>query len=553
MNVNISNDTSGIKKQRRFVTLDFGRGIAIVVMLFLHIVQRTLDYDNLLADMDALPMINLFALVLIPFFGGLAGFFLIISSASNMVSMYKDLEKGKTVKSLVFKQIIGGVLLLIFAMLCEGLIGYQGLLGNFFKNLTNPAATEWQVMLWRWNFFETIHTIAWCIIINGCIQGLLSLKGNWRNTKNMIISYIVLAVGVIGLTQLVWYLVGLIPGYPFGSYPSGSDHILYLPWIGTESFWQILRAPFLNMLAAPMEPLFPYLAVSFIGSIIGIVLSKPRKEISQKMPRRGFLIGLGMFLGGLVGILIVLMKVMGATYNDPGLAFIITVSFYFLLPNHRAWGHDNPMIDFPTETVAIPKFAWLGQFLAVTGFSIMLIMLLFRMIEFRNKSKQFADKSKIIRRFGVVAFTNYNNQWIFFIVFNLALLTFGKASTELFMWGGVFLIIIVTYLVYSLILFLWEKIKYTGSLEWMIRTFANSVVPVRRQRYDDSVKWWQRGQVDVENTFNNPVWINLGDPSEIKDAEEVLPTNNDESKLALIFSIVGICSILFIVTSIFGL
>lgn len=526
--------TSVERKHKRYISLDFARGIAIFIMLFLHIVQRTLDIEGLMADevIATKAIINLVALILIPFFGGLAGFFLIISAASNMVSMYKHLRNGKSVKSLVIKQIIGGLLLLVFAMLCEGLIGYQGLVGAFFRSLDNPAATNWEVLLWRWNFFETIHTIAWCLIINGIVQGLLSLKGNWQNTKRLIISYVILAVVVVGLTQPIWMLVGLIvPGYPFGTY-AGNEHVIFMPWIGTESFWQIFRTPFLGVLASPMEPLFPYLAVSFIGSIIGIVLSKPKEEISKKFPRNTFLVGIGMFVAGLIGIFFVILQVMSTQGIDG------VLEIYMDFPNHRAWS--------PNKFAFIPMFAWLGQFLAVTGFSLILVILLFRLIEFRGKSEAFANRTKIIRRFGTVAFTNYNNQWIFFFVFFLTSLLFTGTAYQKFGWGGTFTTIIVTYSIYSLILFGWEKINYIGSLEWIIRSITNNVVPTRRQSFDPSVKWWQRGQVDVKNTFYNASWINLveisGEPKEI-----------EESRLALRLSLIGFCSILFIVLNIISL
>jgi hypothetical protein len=188
---------------KRFVTLDFARGIAIVGMLILHLIGDYLNVDVLLGEdmINTLPIINLLALVLLPYFGGLAGFFLIVSAAGNMVSMYRDLGREKSVRSIVLKQVIGGVVLLIFAMLSESTLGYHGVIGQFTRNLNNPANGNYSVALWRWNTFETVHTIAWCLIINGCIQGLLSLKKNWQNRKRMIISYIVLAVVVIALTQ----------------------------------------------------------------------------------------------------------------------------------------------------------------------------------------------------------------------------------------------------------------------------------------------------------------------------------------------------------------
>lgn len=521
------------KKQERFVSLDFARGLAIVIMLFLHITQRTLNIGGLLDTINDQAMINLLALVLIPFFGGLAGFFLIVSAASNMISIFKDLKKGKSVRSLVLKQVFGGFLLLVFAMLCEGLIGYQGLFGNFLKHLNNPAATDWTVMLWRWNFFETIHTIAWCLIINGCVQGLLSLKGNWKNTRDLIITYALLAVAVVALTQPIWELVRIIvPGYPFGTYPSGN--LLYLPSIGTETFWQIFRAPFLNALASPMEPLFPYLAISFIGSIIGIVLSKPKEEITKKFPRNMFLLGLAMFIGGLIGIGYSLVSIM----NVQG--FDAAIDFYMVFINHRAWSPDYVLLD-PT-LFSIPPFAWLGQFLAVNGFSIMLLMFLLRAVEFRGKGKQFADNTKFVRRFGIVAFSNYNNQWIYFVVFCLTSSIIYFTPYALLPWYGVFFTMILTYGLYYLILWAWEKAKYTGSLEWFIRTVTNNLIPARKDRFTKDTKWWQKGQVDVERTFYNAEWIELG---EVKEKED--------SKYALRLSLIGLCSIIFIFLNIISL
>jgi len=537
---NIISKDSG-KKYERFVTLDFARGLAIIVMLFLHIVQQTLNIDALFNTIEQQPMINLLALSLIPFYGGLAGFFLIISAASNAVSMYRDLQREKPVRALVLKQVFGGFLLLIFAMLCEGLIGYQGLVGNFFKHLNNLAATDWRVMLWRWNHFETIHTIAWCLIINGCVQGLLSLKGGWQNIKRMIIYYAIFAIIIVALTQPIWDLVRtIVPGYPFGSYPSGNN--LYLPAIGTESFWQIFRAPFLNPLSAPMEPIFPYLAISYLGTIIGIVLSKPREKITKKFPRSMFLVGLTMFIGGLVGVFYSIVVVMNAHDFDTAAAF------YMEIVNHRAWSPDYALHD-PTLT-AIPPFAWLGQFLAVNGFSLMAIMFLFRLVEFRNISNQFADRTKFVRRFGIVAFTNYNNQWFFYIVFCLISSVIYFTPYAKLYWGGVFLTVILTYALYHLILIGWEKIKYTGSLEWIIRTIANNFISARKDRFKEGTKWWQKGQVDIENTFYKASWINLGK----EHSNDAKPQNKrEESKFAFQLSLIALFSIIFIVISFFSL
>ncbi|NHJ48717.1 MAG: DUF1624 domain-containing protein [Asgard group archaeon] len=597
-----------ISGAKRFLSLDITRGIAIVLMLVLHIIGDTLDVGTLLspAVINDIPIVNLLALIILPFFGGLAGLFLLVSAVGNMISFYRELKKGNSVRGIVLKQIISGVALLAFAMIIEGITGYHGLLGEIFKNLNNVSTVfdpngGWRVITWRWNYFETIHTIAWCLIINGCVQGLLSLKGNWKNTKKMVISYIILAVSVIGLTQLVWYLVELaIPGYPFANYPNG--HSITQPWIGTEPFWDIFRAPFITALASPWEPIFPYLAVSFIGSIIGIVLSQPKDEINQKFPRRMFLVGVVMFVGGLVGIVLIILQIMNGTYTAGVDPFDVAIEFYRLIGNHRIWAHDAANVIYGPETVPIPIFSWVAQFLALNGFSVMILMFLFRMIEFRGKGGFFAKRTKVIRRFGTIALTNYNNQWIYHLFFFLISLLLTSEFYKSVLWGGTFLILFLTLVTFIFLLWLWEKIGYIGSLEWTIRSFTNNVVPIRREKInetahlrapdqseidnlniksknrvwirfrhwlrkvklrlqgkavDNKFKWWQRGQVDAQRTFYKADWVNLEETqSEIIDetpSTKIDTTEKQESKLALILSIVGACSILFILISIVGL
>ncbi|MHA1586593.1 MAG: hypothetical protein ACTSUW_04575 [Candidatus Heimdallarchaeota archaeon] len=550
MNETVSLDTTVKRPSRRFVTLDFARGIAILIMVILHVVKHILDTDTLMSDSNIVtePIIALSAMIIIPFFGGIAGFFLIASAASNMVSMYRDLEKGKSIRSLIVKQIIGGFVLLIFAMICEGFTGYWGALGDFFLNLNNPAATNWAIALWRWNHFETIHAIAWCIIVNGIIQGLLSLKGRWKNRRDLIKSYIIMAFIVVALTLPVWLLVDvMVPGYPFTVLDP--EILISTPRIGIETFWEIIRAPFLNILASPIEPLFPYLAISFVGSIIGIVISQPKEKINKNFPRRLFLIGLSMFLSGLIGILFIIVNVAINT------GFLVTgdimpiIEFYFTIVDHGQWT--------PYYASYIPQFSWLAQFLAVNGFSIILFSILFRLIEFRGISKQFANRSKFIRRFGTIAFTNYNNQWYFFIVWAfLSYVIYGVAYTKL-LWTGTALVILLTFGLYSLINWAWEKIGYMGSLEWFIRTVTNNLIPVRRARFGPDVKWWQRGQVNAETQFYNAEWIDLVERPEIETEtkEEVVKSQSDfrDSKLSLTLSLVGLLSIFFFITSIFGL
>ncbi len=522
---------------RRYLSIDIGRSIAIILMLFLHTVMTVLNISGITDTINDRPMLNVVALLVIPFWSGLAGFFLLVSSTSNMISMYRDLDNGKTIRSLVLKQIIGGIILLFFAMMAEGLTSYYGLAGVFFRNLNNISIINWRIPLYRWNHFETIHTIAWCLILNGCVQGLLSLNDNWKDRKRMIISYIILAVVVVGLTQPIWDLVGLVgPNFPYAKFPNG--HRLTMPEIGVEPFWAILRAPFLAMLSSPEEPVFPYLAVSFIGSAIGIVLSQPREKISKNFPRKTMLIGTSMFVVGLIGMVIVLINIMNTTGNMDDALFL-----YENMYGHRHWSPDFRWF--------IPSFAWITQFLMLNGFSLMLFILLFRLIEYRGRSEAVAKRTTVLRRFGTLAFTIYNIQWIYYLVFALISFILKGVPYQRLEWGGTFLTLLITLSIIALLLWGWEKIKYVGSFEWFIRTVTNNAIAIRRERFDPSTKWWQRGQLDIENVFYKADWINIEEEkttSELK--SEALKSTLNDSKFSFILSLVGLCSILFAVASI---
>ena len=515
---------------QRYASIDFLRGLAIFLMLFLHMVGNLLFVDTILADAANVPLINIVILIIFSFTGGLAGLFLMISSIGNMISMNKHLKRGKSVRDLVIKQVIGGILLLIFAMLVEGIIGAYGGLGSFFRTMNNPGNTPFIRILYRWNWFETIHTIAWCVIINGIVQGILSRNGGWQNTRKLVICYAILTVVVLCATQIVWNSVAyLVPGYPFAIDP-GTGIPIYMPVLGQSAPLYILASPFLAALAAPMEPLFPYLAVSFIGSIIGIVISQARDKIPRNFPKRMIKVGFVMFIVGLIGIIFVLFNV----FTTQG--FAKAAYLFENISRHRHWAPDNPR-------AIIPPFAWVWQFLCLIGFTIMAIMIIIRLVEFRGKGKEFAEKTTFIRRFGFVAFTNYTIQWIYYIMFFMMSLLFLGVPYERMNWGLTLLTTTVSLLIYYLIMWAWEKKRYIGSIEWCIGTIAFNLIPIKRESLEPKKKWWEKGALNVEGAFYNVEWLNIVEKEEIKHDKL------EESKLAYKLSLVALFTIIFMPAS----
>ncbi|TFF93661.1 MAG: hypothetical protein EU544_05535 [Promethearchaeota archaeon] len=493
-------------------------------MLFLHSIMLTLDY-GIIDQINSLPLINLVALLLLPFMGGMAGFFLLVSSMGNMISMQRHLQAGKPVKSLAIRQVLGGIILLIFAVLTEAWIGYHGALGEAIL-----LKEDWLMTgLTRGYHMETIHTIAWCIIINGLVHAALARNEKWKDVDRNIKIYVVLAILIVVLTLPIWLAVdSLIPGYPYATYSdigrANSNLTIQYPFPGVSTFWEYIYLFPLAAIAGQPEPIFPYLAISFVGSIFGIYLSQERDKIPRDFPKRGMQVGFILFFIGLIGLIV--------TYVD----LLINQSLDVTLTTYlRLWDHRSYTPDGPGNT---HWFGWLFQLLCLNGASIWATLFIIYMVEYRGKGAIFAKKTQPIRRYGFVAFTVYNNQWIIFFGQLIVSLLFGLTVYSKFGWGGVFLVMLLTYLIFEIILRLWEKVDYVGTLEWCMGTIGSFMIPARKQMVSEESgeipKWWKMGTPKVQKAFYNVDWLNVVLPSEINHKQK------KESRLAWKLSLVGL-------------
>lgn len=512
---------------KRFAGIDFMRGLAIFLMLVLHIIMHSIDVDTLTADMSRLSLMEFVLMLILPFAGGLAGFFLMVSAIGNTVSMEHALGRGVNAGDLARRQLIGGLILLFFAMLAEGLIGYHGDLGLWVhKSLmaasgasNAPASWSWDHSLWRFNHFETIHTIAWCIIINGLIHSYLSAREKFRDKNKLIRVYIYLAVLVLLLTPLVWALSGLlIPGFP----AQEGTYIASYPRIGQDSLGRFILVFFLQPLAGHPEPLFPYLAVSFIGSIFGVFITMPREQRDHRSFIRSALrIGIIAYLIGLAGVLYNVIYVVSHSGFDAGL------NLYMNIWDHRGW---------TSAILGAPFLGWYFQFLLLNGFAMLLVAAMIRLVELRGSAEKFAARTRYIRRFGFVAFTNYTIQYLYFVAMFLAFYgCFGvpyQRNTGL--WEHTLLSIVFALSLYSILLYLWEKIRFAGSVEWLIKQCNFFLNPARRKQLKSrSQPWFKAGLLNVRGVLYNADWINLREQNEIDHAK------GEESALARKLAAVG--------------
>ncbi len=504
-----------LKGPNRFVTIDFLRGISIWMMIVLHIPMAVYDMSWVYTSMEEAPIILILMLVVILYLGSWCGFFLMISSIGNMISMRNSLKKGKSVKNLVSKQVLGGFLLLISAWIIESTTGYTGYLGHLLEGYNNI-----NIIFARGFQLETIHAIAWAIIINGIVQGILSKNGGFNKPKRNMIIYGILALIIILLTPIMWNLADkIIPGYPYAfydwsscnpvgypEYPCYLDRMQY-PVLGYSTLVDYILRFILSPIAGHPEPMFPFLAVSFIGSIVGIWLTSEKP--SKKFLKNGIIISVLLEIAGLIGL--VFMFVRGSQDFD---------SF----------------IDGTWNIHALN--AWLPYFVLFTANQLLSILLIIRLVEFRGISKTFAEKTKHFRRFGFVALTIYNYQYISLIPRYLLSLYPNIDGVTPNKLNGILTIVVLisTFVLWEVILRLWEKIDYVGSFEWFIAKVSNLILPKNKiknesgseQDQSKKKKWWETSRLNAKKQFYDVDWIEL----------KIYDLN--DSKLALNISLLGL-------------
>ncbi|HSQ66296.1 MAG TPA: hypothetical protein VLM85_23900 [Polyangiaceae bacterium] len=514
---------------RRFASLDFQRGLAIFVMLFLHTVMFTFDL-TLLDHLAELRLLSIIALVAVPFLGGLAGFFLLVSAIGNMVSMQRHLQAGRPVRALFVRQVAGGLILLLFAVLTEAVIGCNGAVGQWVRHYYDPGYHAAEIMVWRGFHFETIHTIAWCIILNGAVQALFSRHGARKDGASAIRKYALWAVVVVAITAPLWLLAGaIVPGYPYASYRemgiAPSDRWVEYPLEHVTRWWQLVELFLLAPVAGQPEPIFPYLSISFVGSIIGIWMSQSKEQRSPTLVPRLMLVSTGMFVVGAAGL------AAGFARIRETLGTRAMLDAYQQLWDHRAFG--------PLGRVQMGTFGWLFQFLALNGFGLFGSLLILRLVELRGKGEAFGGSptARYVRRFGFVAFSVYNYQYLEFLPWTLLSLSLGLGYYAYFSWPGVLAVWVLSLLVFQLVLRLWEKVGYVGSVEWMIGTLAALIVPSTKkpsvQEGGQGRRWYQLGMPDVAGAFHGPEWLDIVSEDEIRHDQLA------ESKLAFKLALLG--------------
>ena len=101
------------------------------------------------------------------------------------------------------------------------------------------------------------------------------------------------------------------------------------------------------------------------------------------------------------------------------------------------------------------------------------------------------------------------------------------------------MIILAVFCVYIAVLLLWERAKYTGTLEWCIGTIGYNLIPGKRAAGRTEKAWWQKGQIDPKESLHGAEWVNVIEERDIPRERLV------DSKLAFKFAIGAMVSLVF--------
>lgn len=445
----------GEKKEgvQRIVTLDFLRGAAIWFMLIVHAIMEMGGFNSGASPeigWEELAFSEKFFLGLLLYLASFRGLFLLISILVNVYVSHKNLEKGHSPEKILLKQLLMGGLILIIANLFQLFLHWDGL----FQIFIYQKDALYSSIKYQFFDFSVLHCIGWSMIIAGVLHYFLALRREKRQKQYILLTsivYLVLITTIISLTPLVTESVG---NYFLNNY--GYDFLGIEPQQGQwnlpiTSAKEFFARMFFKFLVGHIQPMMPLFATALIGSLIGM-------HLAQKKPLKllplFILIG---FVASLSGSLVIIIKNgFGRLRYRPNLGLYL--------------------------------FSLSGQLLILAFFLFL--------IEYKGYTKRFIKYTKYFRRFGVISLTvfvfqiidcvpRYFLQFItgFFAIVFYDSLSFGTDKIMDVGWktaidvpAALYQYLIATALIvawWSLIIWLWEKVNFVGTLEWMIVSLVN--------------------------------------------------------------------------------
>jgi hypothetical protein len=423
--------------KNRYFSFDLIKGIGILGVIIFH----RLLFDYIVTyrwsqNPDAYP--SYFTPILIVFFVflSMAGIFFLISGIVNTLSFHRrstkipsidEEETGQSMRkskprTLVIGSFVAGIYFLIFGFLYEFLFAPSFFEDYEWYGLLNRGITTGEFVLkefWRYLRTTALGMIGITLIISTLIMLLITRKEGYKKVKRN--TLILLSLAIIFLISPILLRE-----------PLYNQIIKFTNLDGITENNNYFLSIIIALLGRNQFPIFPYLAYGFLGAILGIWLFNgvSRKKIKITL-------GISSIVSFIIG----------------GMTFV--------------FAEDTSLTGLPgysqeeALSYALQRFLELGLFF-------LLILIFMSLIDFQPDEKKMkrVNKTRFLRRFGMMSLT------IFTLEGPLAAI-YGRIFTAIYPdWRNsiyiVLLFVLVIVLTWHIILVLWEKVNYAGSLEWIL-------------------------------------------------------------------------------------
>ncbi|MHA1743461.1 MAG: hypothetical protein ACTSV6_04335, partial [Candidatus Heimdallarchaeota archaeon] len=268
---------------KRITSMDFARGIAVFGMTIFHAYFISWTFFAT-GDLSSLtweyPFAFLFFII-----GHWRGFFLIISAVVHFYSMGQAYKKGIEPGKILLKQFVYAGIIWGLGALYNALLNPWSLLDHLFRTGT----IDWSIARNFVYFTEVLQNIAVGVFLAGIIFYFLTKKENMTKVVRNVV--------ILGVTAFIIILIspGIQKGLSLALDNTGATDITQMnPWV-TTNIHPFLQYIFIQI-AGREAPMFPMLASSFVGMIIGYLLIQEKPP--KKMFKIGYFTSLGLFLFG---------------------------------------------------------------------------------------------------------------------------------------------------------------------------------------------------------------------------------------------------------------
>ena len=412
---------------KRFVSLDFARGVGILGVLLIHIVNATYD-ASWTQNLGTAPIPMIILLLVLMYFGGFVGMFVLLSAIGNFVSINsqlarlreKGMEEGTARRIIMKQQVIRGTFTWIIGYISEALL--NGILLKLLIGEWDPEP------LWMYIFgTQILQTIGLCTIFS-CALYILFLKWHWTRRK-ISTAFLLLALVILGIRGVIEIVLKQVPGLTLSFW----KNIETRPW--WENLGLVLLAPFIGRIF----PLVPYFAMACIGAIIGLHIHDGKFNLH--FLKQVQLLAMAMFVAGLIA----------------------GVFSMFILANDVGEG-----LGYLLESSTITGF------LFINGGALWLLKMVLYRVEYKNKGEKFARHTVFFRRFGMVTLTLWAFQWVMvFPLYLIQLLTGWNVINQGLNGYQLLCVLLLITLFWHLLLCRWERIDFRYSFEWLMVRFLS--------------------------------------------------------------------------------